>query len=90
MLLATRLGRCIRFQISDDSLRVFAGRESAGVRGVRLGATDEVNSLCVLRHVDATVEERAAFLRVTAARRRNAGLRGGSRRSRGRSPRGSR
>jgi DNA gyrase subunit A len=74
VLLATRLGRCIRFQISDESLRVFAGRESAGVRGIKLGANDEVNSLCVLRHVDATVEERTAFLRVTAARRRNAGL----------------
>ncbi len=73
VLLATRLGRCIRFQISDDTLRVFAGRESAGVRGIKLGAGDEVNSLCVLRHVDATVEERAAYLRLVAARRRNAG-----------------
>ncbi len=73
VLLATRLGRCIRFQISDDTLRVFAGRESAGVRGIKLFPNDEVNSLCVLRHVDATVEERTAFLRVTAARRRNAG-----------------
>ena len=44
------------------------------MRGIKLGADDEVNSLCVLRHVDATVEERTAFLRVTAARRRNAGL----------------
>jgi DNA gyrase subunit A len=74
VLLATRLGRCIRFQISDETLRVFAGRESAGVRGIKLGTGDEVNSLCILRHVDATVEERTAFLRVTAARRRNAGL----------------
>jgi DNA gyrase subunit A len=73
VLLATRLGRCIRFQISDETLRVFAGRESAGVRGIRLAAGDEVNSLCVLRHVDASVEERAAYLRVAAARRRNAG-----------------
>jgi DNA gyrase subunit A len=73
VLLATRLGRCIRFQISDETLRVFAGRESAGVRGIKLGASDEVNSLCILRHVDATVEERAAFLRATAARRRNTG-----------------
>ena len=36
VLLATRLGRCIRFQITDDTLRVFAGRDSSGVRGIKL------------------------------------------------------
>jgi DNA gyrase subunit A len=73
VFLATRLGRCIRFQITDETLRVFAGRESAGVRGIKLAARDEVNSLAVLRHVDATNAERAAFLRAIGARRRNAG-----------------
>jgi len=73
VFLATRLGRCIRFQITDDSLRVFAGRESAGVRGLKLLANDEVNSLAVLRHVDASNSERAAYLRAISARRRNAG-----------------
>jgi DNA gyrase subunit A len=70
VLLATRLGRCIRFQITDEQLRVFSGRESAGVRGIKLAEGDEVNSLCVLRHVDADTAERAAYLRVAAARRR--------------------
>ena len=73
VLLSTRLGRCLRFQISDETLRVFAGRESAGVRGIRLAAGDEVNSLSVLRHVDAGTEERVAYLRHAAARRRNGG-----------------
>jgi DNA gyrase subunit A len=73
VFLATRLGRCIRFQISDDQLRVFTGRDSAGVRGIKLGASDEVNSLAVLRHVDATHGERAAYLRAIAARRRVSG-----------------
>jgi DNA gyrase subunit A len=73
VFLATRLGRCIRFQISDDTLRVFSGRESAGVRGIKLLAKDEVNSLAVLRHVEANNAERAAFLRTIAARRRNQG-----------------
>jgi DNA gyrase subunit A len=73
VFLATRLGRCIRFQISDETLRVFSGRDSAGVRGIKLGATDEVNSLAVLRHVDATHGERAAYLRAIAARRRMSG-----------------
>jgi len=70
VMLATRLGRCIRFQIGDETLRVFAGRDSSGVRGIRLAAGDEVNSLCVLNHVRADVAERAAYLRMVSARRR--------------------
>lgn len=70
VFLATRNARCIRFQITDDTLRVFAGRDSSGVRGIRLGEGDEVNSLCVLNHVEATVEERASYLRMANARRR--------------------
>jgi DNA gyrase subunit A len=74
VLLATRLGRCIRFQANEDNLRVFAGRDSSGVRGIRLSngrQQDEVISLSVLRHVDVTTEERMACLRAAAARRRN-------------------
>lgn len=66
VLLATRLGRCIRFQANEDQLRVFAGRDSTGVRGIRLaeGAKpDTVISLSVLRHVEASVDERASYLR---------------------------
>ena len=73
VFLAARNGRCLRFQITDDSLRVFAGRDSSGVRGIRLAPGDEVVSLSVLRHVEANVEERAAYLRAAAARRRAAG-----------------
>ena len=73
VLLATRRGRCIRFQVTDDVVRVFAGRDSAGVRGVKLGTGDEVISLSVLQHVDATPHERAAYLRRAAARRRSQG-----------------
>jgi DNA gyrase subunit A len=73
VLLATRRGRCIRFQITDDTLRVFAGRDSSGVRGIKLASGDEVMSLSVLRHVDASVEERAAYLKIAAARRRAVG-----------------
>ncbi|GCE91539.1 DNA gyrase subunit A [Komagataeibacter diospyri] len=70
VFLGTRNARCIRFQITDDTLRVFAGRGSSGVRGIRLAEGDSVNSLCVLNHVEATVEERAAYLRMANARRR--------------------
>ena len=71
VFLATKFGRCIRFQITDENLRVFSGRDSAGVRGIKLGAEDEVMSLSVLRHVDATPDERAAYLKYAAAQRRN-------------------
>lgn len=70
VFLATRKARCIRFQITDDTVRVFAGRGSSGVRGIRLAEGDRVISLAVLNHVEATVEERAAYLRMANAKRR--------------------
>jgi len=71
VFLATKRGRCIRFQITDDNLRVFSGRDSAGVRGIKLLNDDEVMSLSVLRHVEATPDERAAYLKYASAQRRN-------------------
>jgi DNA gyrase subunit A len=71
--LATRKGRCIRFELSDDTVRVFAGRDSSGVRGIRLAAGDEVISLSVLEHVAVSNEDRAAYLRIANAKRRGNG-----------------
>ncbi len=71
VFLATKAGRCIRFEITDENLRVFSGRDSAGVRGIKLAKDDEVMSLSVLRHVEATPEERAAYLKYASAQRRN-------------------
>jgi DNA gyrase subunit A len=73
VLLATRKGRAIRFQATDDVLRVFASRDSNGVRGIRLGKGDEVIALSVLRHVEATPAEREAAIRLAAQRRRTNG-----------------
>jgi DNA gyrase subunit A len=70
VLLATRAGKCIRFAL--EGVRVFASRNSTGVRGVKLADGDEVISLSLLRHVDCTVEERAAYLRHAALLRRGA------------------
>ncbi len=67
-LLATKKGKAIRFPVTD--VRLFAGRTSVGVRGIRLGKDDAVISMSVLRHVDATPEERAAYLKQAAAQRR--------------------
>jgi DNA gyrase subunit A len=54
-------------------VRVFAGRDSSGVRGIKLLNSDDVISLSVLRHVAATPEERVAYLKLANAKRRGNG-----------------
>ncbi len=71
VMLATRRGRCIRFQAEAEQLRVFAGRDSSGVRGIRLLGDDRVISLAVLGHVDFDMAERAAYLKLAAQKRRS-------------------
>ena len=71
VMLATRGGKCIRFTADADTLRVFAGRDSTGVRGIKLAQGDAVIALSVLRHVEASTEERAAYLKAAAQRRRS-------------------
>jgi DNA gyrase subunit A len=61
VLLTTALGQCIRFPVPE--VRVFQGRTSMGVRGINLAAGDRVISMAILRHSDATPEEREAYLR---------------------------
>jgi DNA gyrase subunit A len=68
VLLTTALGACIRFSV--DEVRVFTGRTSTGVRGLRLEEGDEVISLAVLRHIEVTSEEARAYLRHANAMRR--------------------
>ena len=70
ILLTTALGRAIRFAVDD--VRVFAGRDSTGVRGIRLADGDQVISMAILRSVDATAEERAAYVKQANANRRAA------------------
>ncbi|HSE77307.1 MAG TPA: DNA gyrase C-terminal beta-propeller domain-containing protein, partial [Alphaproteobacteria bacterium] len=69
VLLATRGGKCIRFHVGE--VRVFSGRTSTGVRGIKLAKGDEVISMSMLRHADFAVEERDAYLRMSKARRGN-------------------
>jgi DNA gyrase subunit A len=61
VLLATASGKCIRFPSTD--VRLFAGRNSTGVRGIRLARNDAVISMSILRHVEFSIEERDAYLR---------------------------
>ena len=65
ILLTTALGRAIRFRA--DEVRVFAGRESTGVRGIRLGDGDQVLSMAILGGVPATPAERQAYLKYARA-----------------------
>lgn len=68
VLLTTSNAQCIRFRVED--VRVFTGRTSTGVRGIRLADNDEVISLAILRHVDVTSEEARAYLKHSSAMRR--------------------
>jgi DNA gyrase subunit A len=68
VLLSTAAGQCIRFPVSD--VRVFQSRNSVGVRGIRLDDADRVISMAIIRHVVASSEERAAYLRLANAVRR--------------------
>jgi len=68
VLLATRAGKCIRFPATG--VRVFSGRSSTGVRGIKLAPGDEVISMSVLRHAEFDIAERDAYLRYAGALRR--------------------
>jgi DNA gyrase subunit A len=68
VLLTSAAGQCIRFPVTD--VRVFQGRTSIGVRGIALADGDSVISQSILRHLDATADERAAYLRRANAVRR--------------------
>ncbi|MGD0532104.1 MAG: DNA gyrase subunit A [Methyloceanibacter sp.] len=61
VLLTTAEGQAIRFPVTD--VRVFKGRESAGVRGIKLEGRDEVISMAILSHIEASAAERADYVR---------------------------
>ncbi len=65
VLLTANSGFCIRFQAND--VRLFAGRNSVGVRGMTLANGDRLISMAILRHVDASPAERAAYLKMRRA-----------------------
>jgi DNA gyrase subunit A len=71
VLLTCAGGQCIRFPVTD--VRVFAGRNSIGVRGINLADGDKVISMAILHHVDADASQRAAYLKRSIAERRAQG-----------------
>ena len=68
IFLSTKLGKCIRFSCKD--LRVFSGRSSIGVRGIKLSKDDNVISLAILNGIDFEVNERDEYLRVSSLERK--------------------
>jgi DNA gyrase subunit A len=70
-LLTTKVGKCIRFPVAD--VRVFKGRDSTGVRGIKLASDDEIVSLSLLYHSDASSAEARAYLKQANAARRASG-----------------
>ena len=71
VLLTSSGGQCIRFPVTD--VRVFTGRTSMGVRGIALDNDDRLISMSILRHIDVTSDERAAYLKRASAIRRGTG-----------------
>jgi DNA gyrase subunit A len=65
VLLTAAGGQCIRFPVTD--VRVFTGRTSMGVRGIALPGKDTLISLSILRHLEATSDERSAYLKMRRA-----------------------
>ncbi len=71
--LTTANGQCIRFPV--EAIRVFSGRTSTGVRGIKLGddkemGADKVISMSVLHGVDVIPEEARGYLKHASAMRR--------------------
>ena len=65
VMLAAKSGKCNRFAVAD--CRVFVGRNSTGVRGIKLADNDEVISMSILKHIKVPTEEREEYLRLSSA-----------------------
>ena len=68
VFLSTKEGKCLRFPISN--VRKFTGRNSVGVRGIRLSKEDTVISMYILKHAKFTIDERDNYLKIANAIRR--------------------
>jgi len=71
ILLAADSGKSIRFPVTD--VRVFSGRTSTGVRGIRLADGQKIVSMTTLNHIELETDVRDSYLRMSKARRRQEG-----------------
>ena len=68
IFISTKLGKCIRFLGKD--VRLFSGRTSVGVRGIRLQNRDSVISLAILKNINFDTSERDNYLKFSNAERK--------------------
>ena len=71
VMLAAQSGKCVRFPV--EGLRIIKSRTSDGVRGMKLAKDDRVVSISILKGIKADADERAAYVKLAAAKRRAAG-----------------
>ena len=67
ILLSTKDGKCIRFPV--EKLRIFQSRNSTGVRGIKLDASNKVIAMSVLKHAIESSEEKEKYLNVNLEKR---------------------
>ena len=65
VLITTSKGQCIRFRVKD--VRLFVGRSSTGVRGIKLAKDNRVISATIINALNATTEERLAYIKMSKA-----------------------
>ena len=68
IILSTSKGKCVRF--STDDVRVFSGRTSMGVRGIKLQNNDRIISASVLNSIDINTDEREEYLKYSSAHKK--------------------
>jgi DNA gyrase subunit A len=68
VLLLASGGKVIRFPVTD--VRVFSGRTSTGVRGIRLATSDKIIAMSVVKHRSVSTETRDDYLQAVNANRR--------------------
>ena len=68
IILSTSKGKCVRFSVED--VRVFSGRTSMGVRGIKLQNNDRIISASILNSVSITTDEREEYLKYSSSLRR--------------------
>ena len=68
IMLSAAEGKCMRFKSHD--VRLFKGRGSIGVRGIRLADKDQVISMSVINHTELSMENRTSYLKTSNSNRR--------------------
>ena len=69
IMISTTDGKCLRFPV--ESLRLFSGLNSGGVRGIKLEKNNFVVSLSILKHSKIDMNIRNDYLKFSSEKRKN-------------------